>query len=66
MNYATRIFKFFNKNNLFHTSQFGLRQKYPTAHALISLTKNIWKYLDEGNFACGIFVEFVKPNLINL
>ena len=53
----TRIFKFFNNNNLFYSLQFGFRQNYFTAHALISLTETIRKYLDEGTFACGIIVD---------
>ena len=58
---CTRIFKFFNNNNLFYALQFGFRQNYSTTHALISLTETIRKYLDEGKFACGIFVDFQKP-----
>ena len=53
----TRIFKFFSNNNLFYPLQFGFRQNYSTTHALISLTETIRKYLDEGKFACGIFVD---------
>ena len=53
----TRIFKFFNNNNLFYLLQFAFRQNYSTVHALISLTETIRKYLDEGKFACGIFVD---------
>ena len=56
----TRIFKFFNNNNLFYHLQFGFRQNYSTAHALISLTETIRKYLDEREFACGIFVDLQK------
>ena len=56
----TRIFKFFNNNNLFYHLQFGFRQNYSTAHALISLTETIRKYLDEEKFACGIFVDLQK------
>ena len=33
----TRIFKFFNNNNVFYPLQFGFRQNYSTTHALISL-----------------------------
>ena len=33
----TRIFKFFNNNNVFYPLQFGFRQNYSTSHALISL-----------------------------
>ena len=53
----TRIF---NNNNLFYHLQFGFRQNYSTAHALISLTETIRKYLDEEKFACGIFVDLQK------
>ena len=56
----TRIVKFFNNNNLFYLLQFGFRQNYSTMHALISLTETIRKYLDEGKFGCGIFVDLQK------
>ena len=56
----TRIVKFFNNNNLFYLLQLGFRQNYSTTHALISLTETIRKYLDEGKFACGIFVDLKK------
>ena len=56
----TRIFKFFNNDNLFYPLQFGFRQNYSTMHALISLTETIRKYLDEGKFAGGIFVDLQK------
>ena len=54
------IFKLFNNNNLFCPLQFGFRQNYSTTHALISLTESIRKYLDEGKFACGIFIDLQK------
>ena len=47
----TKIFQFFNNSNLLHPLQFGFRQNYFTAHALISLTETIRKYLAEGKFA---------------
>ena len=40
--------------------QFGVRQKYSTVHALINLTENIRKNLDEGNIGCGVFVDLQK------
>ena len=54
-----RMYKFFSDNNLIYSLQFGFRQKY-SAHALISLTENIRKNLDEGNIGCGIFVNLQK------
>ena len=55
-----RIYKFFSDNNLIYSLQFGFRQKYSTVHALISLTENIRKSLDEGKIGCGIFVNLQK------
>ena len=40
--------------------QFGSRQTFSTTHALISLTEDIRKNLDEGNIGCGIFVGLHK------
>ena len=37
---CSRIFKFFNNNNLFYPLQFGFRQNYSTTHGLISLNQN--------------------------
>ena len=54
------MYKFFSDNNLIYPLQFGFRQKYSTVHALISLTENIRKNLDEGNIGCVIFVDLQK------
>ena len=55
-----RMYKFFSDNNLIYPLQFGFRQKYSTAHALISLKENIRKKIDEGSIGCGIFVDLQK------
>ena len=55
-----RIYKFFSDNNLIYSLQFGFRQKYSTVHALISLTENIRKNLDEGNIGYGVFVNLQR------
>ena len=55
-----RMYKFFSDNNLIYFLQFGFRQKYSIVHALISLTENIRKNLDEGNIGCSIFVGLQK------
>ena len=54
------MYEFFSDNNLIYSLQFGFRQKYLIVHALISLTENIRKKLDEGNIGCGIFVDLQK------
>ena len=55
-----RICKFFSDNNIIYPLQFGFRQQYSTFHALISLTEDIRKNLDNGNLGCGIFVDLQK------
>ena len=56
----SRIFKFLNDNSSIYPLQFGLRQRFSTTHALISITEDIRKNLDEGNIGCGIFVDLQK------
>ena len=47
---------FLNKNNIYNL-QFLFRQQYSTCHALINITENIRKALDDGNIGCGIFLD---------
>ena len=52
-----RMYKFLSDNNLIYLLQLGFRQKF---HALISLTENIRKNLDERNIGCSIFADLQK------
>ena len=56
-----RLYTFLNNNNIIHNLQFGFRQQYSTSHALINITENIRKPLDDRNVGCGIFVDLQKP-----
>ena len=47
-----KILTFLNNNTVIYNLQFGFRQHYPTSHALINITKNIRKALDEENIGC--------------
>ena len=40
--------------------QFEFRQQYSTFHALINITENIRKALDDGNIGCIVFVDLQK------
>ena len=40
--------------------KFGFRQKYSISQALINITENIRKALDDGNMGCAAFVELQK------
>ena len=52
-----RLYIFFNNSHIIYNLQFGFRQQYSTSHALINITENIRKALDDGNVVCGIFVD---------
>ena len=53
-----RLYIFLNNNNIIYN--FGFRQQYSTSHALINITENIRKALDDGNIGCGVFVDLQK------
>ena len=50
-----RLYAFFN---IIYNLQFGFKQQYSTSHALINITENIRKALDDGNIEYGDFVDF--------
>ena len=51
------LYTFLSNDNVSYNLQFGFRQQYSACHALINITKNIRKVLDEGNKSCGVFVD---------
>ena len=55
-----RLYAFPDYNNITYDLQFGFRQEYSTSHALINITENIRKALDDGNIGCGVFVDLQK------
>ena len=55
-----RLYTFLNKNNVIYNLQFGFRQQYSTSHALINITENIRKALDDGDIGCGGFCRLTK------
>ena len=55
-----RLYTFLNNNNIIYNLQFGFRQQFSTYHALINITKNITKALDDGNIGCPVFVDLQK------
>ena len=54
------MYTFLNKNNIIYNLQFGFRQQYSTSHALIKITENVRKALDDGNIVYRIFVDLLK------
>ena len=55
-----RLFTFHDNKNIIYDLQFGFRQQYSTSLALINITENIKKALDDGNIGCGVFVDLQK------
>ena len=55
-----RLHTFLDHNNFIYNLQFGFRKQYSTSHALIKLTENIRKALDDGNIGCEVFVDLQK------
>ncbi len=55
-----RVNSFLEDENIIYQNQFGFRPKHSTNHALITITEQIKKTLDHGDYACGVFVDFQK------
>ena len=55
-----RLYTFLNNDNTIYNLQFKFKQQYSTSHALIDITENIRKALDDGNIGCGVFMDLQK------
>ena len=56
----SRLCKFFNKTNRLYAKQFSFRNIHSTNHAIIRITEEISRALDNDIFACGVFLDFKK------
>lgn len=56
----SRLTHFLDNFKIIYEKQFGFRKKHSTSHTLISLTEEIRKSLDKGNFSCGVFIDLQK------
>ena len=52
-----RLMGFFNDQKVLYKKQFGFQKKISTAHAVISLTENTEKAIDNKMFVCGVFLD---------
>ena len=55
-----RLISFINKQRILSKHQFGFRKNHSTDHAIIELTDNITKAMDEGKYTIGIFLDLSK------
>ena len=51
-----RLYTFLDNKNIIYDLQSGFRQWYYKSHALINITENIRKDVDDGNIGCGVYV----------
>ena len=54
------FFSFLNSFNLLYKTQFGFREKHGTNMALIMLSNEILKALDDGKIVLGVFLDLSK------
>ena len=57
---CNRLKLFLKKNNILYKYQFGFRENYSTAHALIDLMEYINTCLDQGKYVFGIYIDLKK------
>ena len=55
-----RLYAFLSKHKCIYDLQFGFRSQHSTNHALIDLTEDIRKAIDDNKFAVGIFIDLQK------
>lgn len=55
-----RLTSFLTHNKILFEKQFGFRSKHSTQHNLITLSEEIRKSLDKGEFSCGVFLDLRK------
>ena len=56
----TRLYEYFESNDLIFSLQFGFRQNHSPSYALLNMTEEIKKQIDRGNIGCGVFIDFQK------
>ena len=55
-----RLSSFIEKHKILYDKQFGFRTKHSTTHATLLITDRIQKAIENGQFSCGIFLDFSK------
>ena len=55
-----RLYAFIEKFDILYDKQFGFRNKHSTSHATLQITDKIQRAIEDGLFACRIFLDFSK------
>ena len=56
----SRVVSFLKKNRIIYTNQFGFRSNHSTNHALINVLDKLYKGLDKGEMAIGVYLDVEK------
>ena len=56
----SRLIEFFEEKQILYYRLFGFSRDLSTNHAILTLIESIQKALDDGQFACRIFIYFEK------
>jgi hypothetical protein len=57
---ATRLNKYLLDKSILRDNQYGFREKLSTSMALLKLTDDISKSIDDGNVTVGVFIDLAK------
>ena len=57
---SKRLIKFIEKENTLFSKQFGFHAKHSIDDAILSITDEIQRAIDEDYYSCGIFLDFSK------
>ena len=55
-----RLYNFLEEQKCIYDYQFGFRKYHSTTHALIDLTEDVRKAIDNNTFSCGVFIDLQK------
>ena len=56
----SRLIEFLQERQILYYKQFGFGKDFSTNHAILNLLEIIQKALDDGQIACGIFIDLEK------
>ena len=55
-----QLIYFIEKYKILYEYQFGFRKGYSTEQAILEITENLRKYLDNNQIVCGLFLDLSK------
>ena len=56
----SRLIEFLEGKQILYCRQLGFGKDLSTNHSILTLPESIQKALDDGKFACGIFIDLDK------